>query len=78
VLGPFLKRLRARGDRDVVAVAEHLGVSRAAVYMWEADDRRPEPEQLGRLLDLYVATDVERLEAWRLRSLPRNEDGAAA
>lgn len=73
-LGPNLRRMRA--DRTVDSVAAHVGVVRSAVYLWEADDRRPDPEHLQRLLDLYGASDAERLEAWRLRSLPSDESPA--
>ena len=73
-LGAHLRRLR--GGRPVDTVSERVGVVRSTVYLWEADDRRPEPEHLQALLDLYEATDDERLEAWRLRSLPPPVDAS--
>ena len=72
----ILKSLRSRRGMRVDDVAEALGLDRSTIYTWEKGDKRPDPEHLGRLLDLYDATDAERLEIWRLRSLPR--DGAAA
>lgn len=55
------------------SVADAIGVDRTAVWRFERGSRSPKPEKLGKLLDLYGATDEERLEAWRLRSLPRDE-----
>lgn len=58
------------------AVARRLGLTRVAVNAWESGIARPDPEHLQALLDLYEATDEERLEAWRLRSMPRREEAA--
>lgn len=76
-LAECLRHLREHAGIKVSDAAEKLGVQRNTAYSWEIPEgkgsRRPEPEVLGKLLDLYSATDRERLEAWRLRSLPREK-----
>ena len=67
----MLKEMRKSAGMKPEEVAAALGVDRSAVYFWESGAHRPEPERLHALLDLYGASDEERLEAWRLRSLPR-------
>lgn len=70
-LGEHLRRLR--GDRPVDEVAAHVGVGRSTVYLWESttgNRRRPDPEHLQKLLDLYSASDTDRLLAWELRAAP--------
>ena len=68
MLGALLRALRGGRHADQVATA--LGVARSAIYHWEGGKRRPDPENLGRLLDHYEATEEQRARAWRLRSLP--------
>lgn len=67
-LGELLSDLRRRSGLPMAGVIERLGVPRSTAYSWEAPGARPHPEHLQRLLDLYDATDAERLEAWRLRA----------
>lgn len=79
--GQFLETLRNK--RPVQSVSEATGIPRSTLFAWESDTVRPPPERVGALLDLYGATDEERLEAWRLRSMPRDAtseitDGRAA
>ena len=70
MLGALLVELRRRRGLSMAEVIEHLGVPRSTAYGWEGAASRPEPEHLQRLLDLYAATDEDRLEAWRLRAMP--------
>lgn len=71
MLGALLHSLRERAGLPMTRVVVELGVPRATAYAWEGADSRPEPENLKRLLDLYGATDDERLHAWELRGEPR-------
>jgi transcriptional regulator with XRE-family HTH domain len=80
-LGVLLRELR--GPRRAQDVARDLGVVRSAVYLWESTTparRLPSATSLQRLLDLYGATDEQRLLAWRLRSQAETavEHGTAA
>ena len=76
MLYELLTQLRERTGLSVPDVATRLGVARPTAYQWEkAYSGRPEPEHLHALLELYCATDAEKLEAWRLRSLPRPAEG---
>lgn len=80
-LGVLLRQLR--GARRVQDVARDLGVVRSAVYLWESTTtarRLPSATSLQQLLDLYEATDEQRLLAWRLRSQGETvvEHGTAA
>lgn len=80
-LGVLLRELR--GPRRVQDVARDLGVVRSAVYLWEsttASRRLPSATSLQQLLDLYEASDAQRLLAWRLRSQAETvvEHGTAA
>lgn len=68
-LGQRMRQLRERRGLTAAQVAEQLGASRASAYAWEGPRSHPTPEALGRLLDLYGATDAERLEVWRMRAL---------
>ncbi len=77
MLPEHLKALRIAAGKTVRDVREALGVPKATAYAWESEGARPEPEQLQRLLDLFEASDEDRLTAWRLRSAPRvATDGA--
>lgn len=76
MFGTFIRELR--GQRGVTETARAIGVDRTAVHQWENGTKSPEPGNLQALLDLFGATDEQRLEAWRLRSLPRNEPAAEA
>ena len=69
-LGQLIRKLRqgVSPSLSMAAVADHIGVSNGSVYWWESDERRPSPEHLHALLDLYKATDDERLRAWALRA----------
>jgi transcriptional regulator with XRE-family HTH domain len=71
----LLIRLRRRQEPEPTqaAVARRLGVTRVAVNAWEQGERLPSAKHLQGLLDLYGATDGERLEAWRLRAQPAEE-----
>lgn len=77
MLGEFLSRLRQRRGLTIPDVVDRLGVPRSTAYQWEWQSSRPEPENLQRLLDLYEATDAERLEAWELRARSASSDEAA-
>lgn len=68
MLGALLRELR--GARHADQVARAIGVARSAIYHWEGGKRRPDPENLGALLDEYDATAEQRARAWHLRSLP--------
>lgn len=68
LLGDLLARLRQRRGMTMPEVVEALGIPRSTGYSWEGPHSRPEPENLQRLLDLYEATDEERLQAWDLRA----------
>lgn len=72
MLGAFLSGLRVRAGLSMAQVIERLSVPKSTAYWFEGDGSigRPSPEHLQALLDLYQATDEERLEAWRLRALP--------
>lgn len=65
-LGQHLRTLR--GSRKVPDVARTLGVVRSAVHLWEASTRMPSAVHLQALLDLYEASDDQRLRAWELRA----------
>ena len=69
-LGAALAALRKRAGLSMAEVIERLSMPRSTAYWHESASGRPSPEHLQALLDLYQATDDERLEAWRLRSLP--------
>lgn len=76
-LGPMLRRLRLRNGLTRAQVQAHMSCSRSAVHWWEsAEGGRPRTEQLQRLLDLYGATDNERLLAWKLRAQDTRETDA--
>ena len=66
-LAQLLMGLRERAGMSMAEVVRTLGVPRATAYQWEQHGR-PEPESLQRMLDLYCASDAERLEAWALRA----------
>ena len=78
MLHQLLAALRGRANMTLNDVQAGLGVSRATVYAWETPAVRPRPEHLQALLDLYGATDEERLEAWRLRSESKAATGEEA
>jgi transcriptional regulator with XRE-family HTH domain len=61
-------RQRQRPVPSQAEVARKVGVTRVAVNAWESGERLPSPKHLQALLDLYTATDAERLDAWRQRS----------
>jgi len=65
-LGEHLRNLRERKKLKVSQVAKDTGKSRGTPYAWEADRINPAPESLQRLLELYGASDAERLMAWAL------------
>jgi transcriptional regulator with XRE-family HTH domain len=70
-LAEFLAALRARSRLKADDVADRLGASRAAVHFWEATSgvqRRPSPENLQALLDLYKVSTHERSRAFALYS----------
>jgi DNA-binding transcriptional regulator YiaG len=46
------KAIREAAGLPLDAVAQALGVSRAAVALWESGDRFPRPENLHRYVDL--------------------------
>ena len=68
MLGEFLTTLRTSRGLSVPDVVERLGIPRSTAYAWEQPQSRPEPENLQALLNLYEATDEERLRAWELRA----------
>lgn len=68
-LGSLLRELR--GDRRVSDVARSVGVVRSLVYLWESTTssrRLPSATKLQHLLDLYEATDEQRLKVWAARA----------
>lgn len=78
MLHEHLKALRGAAGLTIRDVREALEVPKATAYAWETRGARPEPEQLQRLLDLFNASDEDRLTAWRLRSGPRDADATEA
>lgn len=64
----ILKRLRERAGLPVREAAEHIGVTRATVYAWEAGEKQPDPPALRAAMDLYSASVEERDEVARLRA----------
>ncbi len=78
MLGEYLARLRQQRGMSVPEVVEALGIPRSTGYAWEGPHSRPEPENLQRLLDLYEATDAERLQAWDLRARAASDSDVAA
>lgn len=68
-LGALLRRLRERAGMTRADVQRRMRCGRTIVWWWEsADGGRPSSTALHRLLDLYGASDAERLLAWRLRA----------
>jgi transcriptional regulator with XRE-family HTH domain len=47
--GNHLRNARIKRKLTVAEVAEQIGVSQAAVYMWETDRSRPRDANLGAL-----------------------------
>lgn len=75
-LHQLLRALRERSGLSVSDVHRTIGVSRATAYHWEGEDSRPTARHLQSLLDLYGATDRERLEAWESRAFASPEEAA--
>ena len=73
MLGEMLRRLRESRGLKVADVVEALDAPRATIYHWEGPNSRPEPESLKPLLELYEATDEERLAVWELRGTPPDQ-----
>jgi len=69
-LSEILRRLRNARGLSVDQVSDKTGFARSTIYFWEqAHNRgRPMPEQLGALLDLYMASDAERSSVWEARA----------
>jgi transcriptional regulator with XRE-family HTH domain len=79
-LGELIRSLRLARGLKMPRVMELLSevrkrrnpnakpVPRSTAWWWEGPRSRPEPEDLQDLLDLYGATDAERLKAWELRT----------
>lgn len=65
-LGKHLHDLRIRSGLRMVKVARAIDRSRGTAYGFEAGTIRPSADSLQALLDLYGASDAERLMAWRL------------
>lgn len=62
-MNPFALLLAACRPKDlkVTRVAEVLGVKRETVYQWQAGTKRPAPEHLGALIELYgLDAETER------------------
>lgn len=70
MLGEHLKALRRRRGFSVAKVIEDLDVPRSTAYHWEGPASRPDPVDLKRLLDLYEASDDDKLRAYELRGMP--------
>lgn len=77
MLGSLLKAMREGAGLSLLKVRGKLGIPRSTLYMWESPASRPEPEDLQRLLDLYRATDEQRLKAWELRAGVGHQSSAA-
>lgn len=75
-LADLLRDLRTRAGLAVRDVQRALGVSRATAYHWEGPDSRPTVEHLHQLLDLFGASDGEKLLAWELRACASPEEAA--
>ena len=69
-LGEALRAIRRERGLRVTQVVESLGVPRSTAYSWEGPTASPQPSELQALLDLYGATDDERLRIWSLRARP--------
>lgn len=67
--GTLIRDGRLRKQMSQRTLAEKLGVSQAAVSLWERDSNGPSTEQLGRLLDV-LELDITEFYP------PRNGDGA--
>ena len=67
-LGQFLLSLRKRAKKSLSQVQSATNCSRSTAYLWERSGSRPEAASLQALLDLYAASDGDRLMAWRLRA----------
>lgn len=78
MLGDLMAALRTRRGLTMAQVIEELGVPRSTAYVWESASSRPDPEHLQRLLDLYEASDADRLHAWELRARPLESSSAGA
>jgi transcriptional regulator with XRE-family HTH domain len=55
-LGSRLKKLREKFNMSQIRVAEKLSISNVQLSRYESDDRKPEPELLAKLADLYETT----------------------
>ena len=53
MIGERLKELRKRNGYTQVTLADHLGVSKGTVAMWETDKRMPDFDKLNELCDLF-------------------------
>ncbi len=77
MLGPYLRSLRTANGISAADALRSLGVPRSTLYSWEGPISRPDPVQLGRMLDLYGASEIQRAEAWRLRAHMGDEPSSA-
>ena len=77
-MGSILRALRERRGLTVAEAAGWLGLTRATIYTWEGDAKKPDPASLRAAMDLYGATAEERDEVARLRAFGPDSPPAGA
>lgn len=55
------REARQKAGKTVAEVMKHMGVSDAAVYMWETGETTPRPDKLVKLAEFYGVTVDELL-----------------
>lgn len=55
------REARQKAGKTVAEVMKHMGVSGAAVYMWETGETTPRPDKLVKLAEFYGVTVDELL-----------------
>jgi transcriptional regulator with XRE-family HTH domain len=58
--GDLIRAMRLRSGLKSYQLAERLGVSRAAISLWERGERKPDVELLDRIAEALGATPCER------------------
>lgn len=67
-MGSILRALRERNSLSVVDAASRIGVTRAAIYAWENEQKEPDKLSLRSICEAYGATEAERAELAQLRA----------
>jgi len=60
-LGPRLKELRKQNKMTLKEVGDHLGMTGTAISCYENESRKPAPEYIQKLADLYNTTTDDLL-----------------